>query len=147
MDILTEIIANKHNSQWVNLCMFSLLCPQWNCWSGHSISKVAQPWIYYPWLDSRHINLDNATETECYLLTRSHLKVMPLFALLWIIHAGLGGGENVSKGWPTSEPIHRLSVHIAAHPYRYWLCAMLAGSLVIDYKQNRQQDGPGVRAC
>lgn len=59
-------------------------------------AKLAQPWIHYPCPDLWHINLDNTTETECYLLTRSHLKVMPLSATLWIIHARCG--EKARRG-------------------------------------------------
>lgn len=45
--------------------------------SGHSISKVARPWMSRPCLDLWHSNLDNTTETHWRLLMGSHVRVIP----------------------------------------------------------------------
>lgn len=94
---------------WLSLF---LMTPSRNYLSGHSISKVTQPWMHYPCPDLWHINLDSAAETECYLLTGSHLKVMPL---LWLAvnNSCEVGREKRAVAGATSQPIHRQSVRIA----------------------------------
>lgn len=94
---------------WLSLFLMTL---SRNYLSGHSISKVTQPWMHYPCRTCDTLTL-TALPKQNVICWPGHIsKWCPFSDSPWIIHARWG---ERSERWPgaTSQPIHRQSVRIA----------------------------------